>query len=303
MAIVQKKGLYLADSTGADVSSKVAIFTLDGGGNPTGLATLGGVAVSGAAPSYTWATKPAVAAGNKNKYIVITDLIETGGIATLFQSDGASTWQQQTIPRTTFAKAFASSNLKGTAGHRVICTDIGLGGGIELVSDGTNLRPATPSLLFKQRYGTYAAPTLTKTGVNSWIFPLSPVLSLPANLFYDGAAMEFRAIFRKHTATATARAVIYLGTAGDATDSLIFQTSITNADGQQALAHPWVEFTGTTTAISSSATVENNQSNTGALTLSTQLNTAAAMIPSFGFDSANIADTIDLVSVSCLWRY
>jgi hypothetical protein len=64
-----------------------AYFNYDIYGNLIGLETTTGVAVSGAAPAYTWAGKPTAAAGNAGSIIRITD-IGTSSFGSLWQSNG-----------------------------------------------------------------------------------------------------------------------------------------------------------------------------------------------------------------------
>lgn len=284
----------------------VALIARDGSGNVIGFKDMDGVAVSGSAPSYAWASKP-TAVGNKNKYIIITDLIETNGEAVLFQSDG-TVWQQRTIPRTTFAKAFASTNLKGTAGLRVICIDIGLGGGIELVSNGTYLKPISPVLLFSEIYGTVAAPALTLSAAGSYTLPNVP--TFPANLFYGvasgGSALQ---VISRNIRTGTAGTLshtLYLGTAGNNTDSAIVSAAAatTAANGHLTNA-PNVTFISPSAIISSGTSIAGgNGSAAPYLDKSTKINTAAPMFISAYANPLNTPtqDTASLLSLEVWWK-
>jgi hypothetical protein len=66
-----------------------AYFNYDTNGNLIGLENAAGVAVSGAAPAYTWAGKPTAATGNAGSIIRITD-IGTSSFGSLWQSNGAA---------------------------------------------------------------------------------------------------------------------------------------------------------------------------------------------------------------------
>jgi hypothetical protein len=68
-------------------SANTAYFNYDANGNLIGLETADGVAVSGAAPAYTWAGKPTAAAGNAGTIIRITN-IGTSSFGSLWQSNG-----------------------------------------------------------------------------------------------------------------------------------------------------------------------------------------------------------------------
>jgi hypothetical protein len=77
------------DLFSASAATNAAYFNYDVNGNLIGLETVAGVAVSGAAPAYTWAGKPTAATGNAGSIIRITD-IGTSSFGSLWQSNGTN---------------------------------------------------------------------------------------------------------------------------------------------------------------------------------------------------------------------
>lgn len=175
MAIVQKKGLTLTDSTGADASNSVALFATDGGGNIIGLKTLAGVTVSGIT-SYTLAQflaplNPALYAGRDiNISDIPTPHCSSNGVR-LRGNDAGTGWIWLQTPSFTTANVPRAAQAVGMG--RIFISDIGNRGSY-WYSDGTRFKLDQPSVVLSNITASLvlAASSATATIAKQVAIPL-----------------------------------------------------------------------------------------------------------------------------------
>lgn len=282
---------------------KVPRMSFDGSGNLLGFYDPAGNLYEGAPIEYTWAGKPAAAAGNLGDYILITNAIETDGARVLYQSDGTD-WIQVSTPRVTWAKAKAATVGKSIVGFQVEVSNYGLPS-LRLVSDGTDLLPDSGSqILYAATFGPIGTPTNTISGA-AGEFTLPADWTVPADLLVPGkVGIRVKAkYYRNGAVTTTITNRVFLG--NDATlgsNSILFTQNYNAADTRSVGVNTKAWFHTATTATRNGQLAEGDTGTTGAAGLNdinTAINTATDMKVRFGittYSGGTLTDIIQLVA-------
>lgn len=172
--------------------------------------------------------------------------------------------------------------------------------GWRVYSNGTNWRPANGRLLIAQRCGSVASPIATLTGVTAGMFTLPITPTIPAGMLGPHSRLYTEALVRRTTATATAIATSSLGTTGGTSDPNIFRVSMPASATSEVRISSFAAVDGSsaTAYCAANAIPENAASAAQLADRNTNINTAAAMVASFGVTSANAADVFALVYYS-----
>lgn len=160
--------------------------------------------------------------------------------------------------------------------------------------------PLNGKALLAKNWGSVAAPVAPVLNTTGALFvPTGGAGSLviPASMLIAArSTLIVRALIHRDGVTATGTARIYLGTAGTSGDSSIYGATLTATEDLQS--RPFVE----ASAISAMSVTSTNYlppGNTGTAnvisTVTTNINTAAAMTLSFGVSGANTADSFSLI--------
>ncbi|MEP6879000.1 MAG: hypothetical protein ABI865_09140 [Nitrosospira sp.] len=161
--------------------------------------------------------------------------------------------------------------------------------------------PLNGKALLAKNWGSVAAPVAPAISntAGALFVPSGGAGSLliPAPMLVPGhSTLAIRAAFHRDGTAASAIARIFLGTAGTISDAVLFSLGITTTDDNQA--RPFVE----ASPISASSTTTTNYlsaGNTGTpgviATVTANINTAAAMVLSFGTSTVNAADSLSLI--------
>lgn len=145
---------------------------------------------------------------------------------------------------------------------------------------------------------TGIAPGLAVT-VNTAFAPTGGPFTIPANVLSSRRRLYvWSAVHRRNNVSPSAATNrVYLGTAGNLTDSLLAAGSLSNTDGRQSALTPSVWFPTSTTA------VDNALVSTGTNLIdvvSTNINTAAIMYVTFAVQHDNASDEFSLPRVK-IW--
>lgn len=281
--------------------------SLDSSGNVDGL-LFHGQPVSGIA---TYTRAQAQAGGfdlTTARHFMISDVYsDTDGQPSLWYIHPTASTQKRKLVSSyvvfsTIALLEASFPAASYPGLRALITSFNGSGGIEVKSNGTRYVPRNGrACLFRDSFGTVASPTLTVgAGSTSFTFSISTP-TIPAGMLAVDDMLFLKFSTNRHNANATIPFSVCLGTAGTTSDAVIWSASIPATDALKTNGDCCVAITASTSFTSNSQGAQSGTGGTtGVVDGTTNVNTASAMIFTFG-GTKNTNDTIDLLRYSIEW--
>lgn len=191
----------------------------------------------------------------------------------------------------TFANLKAYTGLE--QGDTALATDVGSTPGTILIYTGTKWRTISKAIIGKT-IATETSPITSFTTTATTLFTgTGATVTIPANLLGAGSAIRVMASISRSSVTADASgmsSVVYLGTAGTTSDSLIVsRTFSTNTSARGSNNEVIVQFATTGSAMSWYSVpfgdVSDSLSN---VDVSTNINTTAAMVVSVGVSGTDV---------------
>lgn len=189
-----------------------------------------------------------------------------------------------------------------TVGTVINISDVGGTGGSFWKATAAGWVPLAGSITLYSAYGSRVSPIATLNTAAALFVPTGGAGSLviPATALIPGRSkLRIDAIMERTGANATGAFSIYLGTGGNTTDSLVFQTvtAMTTLVGPRPAVDVFIQATGgitTTSYVLPGATTTADAFRD----LTSQINTQSAMTVSFGISAASALDTFRLIGVT-----
>lgn len=183
-------------------------------------------------------------------------------------------------------------------GHVKRMTDVGtITGGSLFQWDGTYWRPLNGRVCLAMRCGTIASPIHSMAGhAVGVLFTLPATITIPAGMIAPQSRVWISGQAKRTGANGTGQFDCQIGTAGAGSDSLVGRVQANATDGHVAVMESVALFSSSTTSFLPRGSA-SPQGSTGGGTVvdrSTNVNTASAMIVTFGITNANALDTFAL---------
>lgn len=161
----------------------------------------------------------------------------------------------------------------------------------------------SPILYYSGVFGTIASPTCTiGAGVTAaTLFNTGSTISFPANMLRAGSRIRIMTELARTSGVthAAATAVIYLGTANNATDPSMAGGTLTDNDGYTLNMNPKIHVADSTHVVTTYANPFSQGStiNNGVFDKTTNINTASVMYVNVGMGAKDTADIFKLLSL------